>query len=143
MALHVKWSSGDQIWFDGTQEIFRIKDNTDGLVVGTTGAGVPFQFHGNVTYNEPTTTNSTSDVTLTTTSSRMQFVDSCGEDVTWTLPAIADCVGIEFKIVNGSTGAITVEDTGSACIAVVDDDETGYLLCDGATWGAMVANPST
>jgi len=144
MALHSRWSSGDLIFYDGTQEILRIKNGTGGIVVGTTGAEVPITLYGNITYTDPRTISSTGNITLTTTSSRTQFVDSCGQAVTWALPAEADAAGIEFKIVNFSTGgAITVNDDSSGCIAVVDADEVGYLLCDGVTWGAMVNGPST
>lgn len=149
MALHSKWSSGDLIFYDGTQDIFRIKDDTDGIVVGTSGAGVPFQFHGEVTYPDPATTvttGSTGALTLTTTSNRIQFVSSsgAGQNVIVTLPAIVDCAGIEFKIINNSTGGdVTLNDTGDNAIAVVSNDEMGILVCDGATWAAMVGGPST
>ena len=133
MSLSSKWLDGDLVFFDGAQEIYRLKNSTEGILVGT-----------NITYPDPTTTNSTGSTTLTVTSSRMQFVDSCGESVTWVLPAEADSAGIEFKIVNFSTGgALTINDDSSGCIAVIDADQTGYLLCDGVTWGAMVGGPST
>lgn len=32
-SLHSKWSSGDLIFYDGTTDIFAIKDSTDGLMV--------------------------------------------------------------------------------------------------------------
>lgn len=144
MALSAKWLNGDLIFYDGTQEVYRIKKSTNGVIVGESDAEVPVTLYGDVTFQDPTTTNSTGDVTLTTTSNRTQFVDSCGASITWTLPPIADCAGIEFKIVNFSTGGdITINDTGASCIAVVNYDEVGYLLCDGVTWGAMVSGPST
>jgi len=144
MALSAKWLDGDLIFYDGIQEVYRIKNSTEGVVVGESDAEVPVTLYGDVTNQAPTITNSTSAGILTTASNRTQFVDSCGESITYTLPAIADCKGIEFKIVNFSTaGDITINDTGAACIAVVSFDEVGYLLCDGATWGAMVGGPST
>jgi len=131
--LNAKWLDGDLVFFDGTQEVVRIRNSTEGILVG-----------GNVTYPDPNTVNSTGDVTLTSGSGRMQFVDSCGQSVTWTLPSEASCAGIEFKIVNFSTGgAVTIVDDSAGCIAVVDADQVGYILCDGVTWGAMVGGPST
>jgi len=142
--IHSRWSNGDLIFYDDTQDIFTIKDDTGGIIIGESGAEVPITFYGDITNQEPTTTNSSGDVTLTTASNRTQFVDSCGESVTYTLPAIADCAGIEFKICNFSTaGDVSVNDTGNDLIAVVAFDEVGYLLCNGVTWGAMVAGPST
>lgn len=47
MALHSKWSSGDLIFYDGTQDIFTIKNGADGLEVGAGSSGVPFKFYGN------------------------------------------------------------------------------------------------
>jgi len=95
--------------------------------------------------SDPTTTNSTAAVTLVaTTSNNNQFFNSCGEDVVITLPTLATSAGIEYHIQNGSTGgALTVNDTGAACVAVIDYDQMGYLVCDGTTWGALVAGPST
>lgn len=49
MALHTKWSSGDLIFYDGTQDIFTIKNSTGGLVVGESGLGIDFTFYGATT----------------------------------------------------------------------------------------------
>lgn len=46
MALHTKWSSGDQIWYDGTQDILTIKNSTDGILIGADEAGVDAKFFG-------------------------------------------------------------------------------------------------
>jgi len=197
MALHSKWSSGDLIFYDGTQDIFTVKNSTGGIIVGEDGLGIDFTFYGattgaymkwdesedefditatvemqttnkiqfgtagsyihastgsqldivttgtlylngEVTYPDPTTTNSTGAVTLTATSNRVQFVDSCGQSITYTLPAIADCAGIEFKFVNFSSGGvITVNDTGASAVAEITSSGVGYLLCDGTNWGAL------
>jgi len=95
--------------------------------------------------SDPTTTNSTAAVTLVaTTSNNNQFFNSCGSSIVITLPTLATSAGIEYHIQNGSTGgALTVNDTGAACVAVIDYDQMGYLVCDGTTWGALVAGPST
>ena len=133
MALQTRWLDGDLIFYDGTQEIYRLKNGTEGIVDGT-----------GMFYPDPTTTNSTGSTTMTATSNRMQFVASCGQNVTWVLPAETDSAGIEFKFVNFSTGgALTINNDSSGCIAVIDADQIGYILCDGVTWGAMVAGPST
>jgi len=47
MALHSKWSSGDLIFYDGTQDIMTIKNGTDGVefdVNITMGDGDPINF---------------------------------------------------------------------------------------------------
>jgi len=46
MALHTKWSSGDQIWYDGTQDIFTIKNSTGGILIGEDAGGVDAKFFG-------------------------------------------------------------------------------------------------
>ena len=138
MALHTRWSSGDLIFYDGTQDILTIKNGTDGIIVGESTGEVPITLYGDVTFQDPTTTNSTGGVTLTTTSNRTQFVDTCGESVTWVLPAIADCAGIEFKFINFSSGGVlTVDDTGGSAVAEVSASGSAYLLCDGTNWGAI------
>jgi len=60
MALYVKWSSGDQIWYDGTQHVLTIKSGTDGLEIGEDDYGVPFKFYG-ATANAFMNWNSTGD----------------------------------------------------------------------------------
>jgi len=146
MALHTRWSSGDLIFYDGTQDILTIKNGTDGIIVGESTGEVPITlygdvtYYGEVTYPDPTTTNSTGAVTLTTTSNRTQFVDTCGASIAWVLPAIADCAGIEFKFINYSTGGVlTVNDTGGSAVAEITAGGAGYLLCDGTNWGALAA----
>jgi len=47
MALHSKWSSGDLIFYDGTQNILTIKNKSQGLEVGEDSSGIPFKFFGN------------------------------------------------------------------------------------------------
>lgn len=47
MTVHVKWSSGDQIWYDGSQTILTVKNKSQGLEVGEDSSGVPFKFFGN------------------------------------------------------------------------------------------------
>lgn len=162
MALHVKWSSGDQIWYDGTQTVFTIQDDDEGMLVGKDGDSVDFKFFGattgaymlfdesadlvdfhniNITYADPVTTvttGSTGTLTLTATSNRMQFVShGTGETTKLTLPAIADCVGIEFKIANTSaSGAVTVLTTGAATVATVAISKAAYVFSDGVSWGA-------
>lgn len=138
MALHTKWSSGDLIFYDGTQDILTIKNGTGGIIVGESTGEVPITLYGDVTFQDPTTTNSTGAETLTTASNRTQFVDTCGESVTYTLPAIASCAGIEFKFINFSTGGVlTINNTGASAVAEITAGGVGYLLCDGTNWGAL------
>ena len=170
MALHNKWSSGDQIWYDGTQIVFTIQDDDEGLLVGYDGNGVDVKFYGDttgtymlwdesadtlvlsgsakITYPDPTTTETTGStglLTLTTASQRMQFVSSStGSASKITLPATASCAGIEFKIANtGSTGIITVLTTGASTVAVIPVLGTAYVLCDGTSWSGLVGLGST
>ncbi|MBA7583347.1 hypothetical protein ES708_25289 [subsurface metagenome] len=49
MALHTKWSSGDLIFYDGTQDIFTIKNSTGGILVGEDDEGVDVKFYGDTT----------------------------------------------------------------------------------------------
>ncbi|MBA7575945.1 hypothetical protein ES708_17781 [subsurface metagenome] len=159
MALHTKWSSGDLIFYDGTQDIFRIKNSTGGIVVGTSGAGVPYQFYGNITYPNPATvvsTGSTGLVVLTADSNRIQFLKhSTGAPIVVSLPSATGNAGLEFKIFNkstGSTGYITIESiaagaTGHVAYIPSSTGTTGggaaIVVSDGTSWGAMVGFAST
>jgi len=49
MALHSKWSSGDLIFYDGTQNVFTIQDDNEGLLIGEDGEGVDVKFFGDTT----------------------------------------------------------------------------------------------
>jgi len=49
MALHSKWSSGDLIFYDGTQTVFTIQDDNEGLLIGEDGEGVDVKFFGDTT----------------------------------------------------------------------------------------------
>lgn len=218
MALHSKWSSGDLIFYDGTQNVFTIQDDNEGLLIGEDGEGVDVKFfgdttgayilwdedadaltfagidislgdadyinfgaepditmrwttggvfeilpaaagsdmylgstsvpldvmnYGNITYRAPTTTvttGSTGLMSLTTTSNRVQFVShTTGMATKITLPPIADCAGIEFKIANTSaTGSITVLTTGASTVATLAISKAGILFCDGTDWAATV-----
>ncbi len=46
MALHSRWSSGDLVFYDGTQDIFTIKNKSQGLEIGKDTSGVPLKFYG-------------------------------------------------------------------------------------------------
>ncbi len=46
MALHSKWTSGDLTFYDGTQDVFKIKDNDEGVIFGEDDEGVDVKFYG-------------------------------------------------------------------------------------------------
>ena len=46
MAIHSRWSGGDLIFYDGTQDILTIKDDTDGIEFGVDEAGADLKFYG-------------------------------------------------------------------------------------------------
>jgi len=49
MALHSKWSSGDLIFYDGTQTVFTIQDDSEGILFGEDDEGVDVKFFGDTT----------------------------------------------------------------------------------------------
>jgi hypothetical protein len=139
MALHSKWSSGHLIFYDGTNDIFEIKNGTDGV-----------EFHQAVTYPDPTTSTSSGTITLTSTSNRIQFLSSTAAR-TVILPASSGVPGAEFKIFNVSSSGYdyTIVQTGSTgtTLAVVGQGEGGIFVSDGSSgsdgWGTIVAGAST
>lgn len=46
MALHSKWTSGDLTFYDGTQDVFTIQDNDEGVTIGEDEGGVDAKFFG-------------------------------------------------------------------------------------------------
>jgi len=144
MALSAKWLDGDLIFYDGIQEVYRIKNSTEGIVVGTTGAGVPSQFHGEMTYPDPNTATTTGTVALTTTSNRIQFLNpGTTGSRTITLSPTATSAGIEFRIFNtGTSGDLAVKTTGDSTIITIGINEGGIATCDGSNWYGMVGGNS-
>jgi len=168
MAVHSKWSDGDLIFYDGTQEIFRIKDDTGGVVIGEDDEGVDFKIYGDttgayvefdesadllnfnnikVTNQAPTTVATTGGIvttTLTASSNRFQFVDTTGA-TNLVLPSTtgATALGIQYFIANTSTGSndITVYDasTGGDLIGIIGQYESGMFVSNGALWRGIVA----
>jgi len=170
MALHTKWSSGDLIFYDGTQDIFRIKNSTGGIVEGEDGYGLDYKYYGNSTgayllwdasadtlifaggakiTNDVTTTSLTTGTTgllsLTTASNRTQFIASAtGAASKITLPPTADCAGIEFMIFNtGTSGVMTVQTTGTSAVVIIPVLGSGIASCDGTSWGGLAGLGST
>jgi len=165
MALHSKWSSGDLIFYDGTQTVFTIQDDDEGLLVGADGDGVDVKFYGdttgaylhfdesadlvdfhniNITYRDPQTQSSTGDnITLTADSNRNQFLDvpSCG--LFAILPASTGSnAGVEFKIFNCSTGTFPIvvkeASSGGTTIMTLDQNEGGIVISNGSEWRGFV-----
>lgn len=217
MALHTKWSSGDLIFYDGTQDIFRIKNSTGGMIVGESDEGVDFKFfgdttgayalwdesadamkfvgadvilgdtdyvkfgnapditmawdesqfvilpaaansdmhfgstgkpldvvnYGNITYRDPQAQDTTGldTVTLTSTSNRIQFLDSTGNFIV-VVPTSsgAGIAGMEFKIFNKSTGTISVKEgtSGGSAVASITKGEGAILISDNTEWKAIL-----
>jgi len=44
--IHSRWSGGDLIFYDGTQDIMTIKDDTDGIEFGVDSSGADVKFFG-------------------------------------------------------------------------------------------------
>jgi len=168
MALHSRWSSGDLIFYDGTQDIFRIKNGTGGIVVGKDDEGVDLKFYGEttgayfhfdesgdlidfhnikITNQAPTTVATTGGITtieLEETDNRFQFIDTTGAN-NILLPSAtgATAIGIQYFIANTSTGANTLsvyDDTsGGTLVAQIAQNNTGILVNDGNIWRGIVA----
>lgn len=92
-----------------------------------------------VRYANQTTTLS-GNVTLTTDSPPLQFLDPGGSGRTITLPAEADSNGLKFFIVNEADAVedLTVQDDSPATVGIIGQNEIGILLCDGVTWRSMI-----
>lgn len=135
MALSAKWLDGDLVFHDGSQEVYRLKNSTEGIVVGT-----------NMTYPDPTTLTSTSTVTLTATSNRIQFLKTTttGGINILAPEAASGNAGIEFKIFNNSTGAydMTVYNgsTSNGSIAVISPNEGAIVISDGTEWRKILGS---
>jgi hypothetical protein len=136
MALHSKWSSGHLIFYDGTDDIFEIKNGTDGV-----------EFHQAVTYPDPedqTTTGGAGTITLTATSNRIQFVDTSGDAITMELPGSTSNPGLEFKIFKStSSGVLTVVDAvTTGTIVTIGASEGAICVCNGTVWRGIVGGVS-
>jgi len=140
MAIHSKWSSGHLIFYDGTTQIMEIKNGSDGVDfpqgISSTGG-----FTGNVTYPTPaTTTGATGNITLTSTSNRVQFVGTTSSGINLYLPGSTSNAGKEFKIfVSSSTGAVLVKDAvTSGTIVTLGANEGAICVSNGTTWRGFV-----
>lgn len=132
MALNAKWLDGDLVFYDGTQEVYRLKNGTEGIVDGTS-----------LTWPDPTTTTTTGTITLTVTSNRIQFLDPNTASRTVTLSPTATSAGIEFKIFNtGASGELAVQTTGTSAVITIGVAEGGIAVCDGSNWYGMVGGNS-
>ncbi|MBA7515701.1 hypothetical protein ES705_07744 [subsurface metagenome] len=163
MALNTKWASGNLIFYDGTQDIFTIKKSTGGILVGESGEGIDFTMYGEttgayfhfdesadlvdfhnikITNQAPNTVESTSTMTLTSTSNRFQFVDTTGAlDVKLPLALAKGSIGIQYFIANTSTATLTIYDgyTTGDVVAEISQYESGILVNDGNVWRGIVA----
>ena len=165
--IHSRWYQGDLIFYDGTQDIMTIKDDTDGIIFGESGEGVDVKIYGEttgayflfdesadlvdfhnikITYQEPNTVGATGTIvttTLTSTSNRFQFVDTSGAtNVLLPTASGEEAVGIQFFIANTSTDTLTVysgTSSGGSVVGIIDQYETGILVNDGHVWKGIVA----
>jgi len=165
MALHTRWSSGDLIFYDGTQEILRVKNGTGGLVIGEDDEGVDLKFYGDttgayfhfdesadlvdfhnikVTNQDPQAQTSTgANIILTSASNRIQFLTSTGAfKVIVPTSSGAGVAGIEFKILNSTGGAAAVYEgsTGGALVATIGTGEGGVVISDNTEWRAILGS---
>lgn len=138
--ISMRWTTGDVF------EVLPLVANSD-MYLGSTDSPLDVVNFGNVTYRAPFTNlsnGSTDNITLTSTDSQMQFLNTCGEATTVTLPSTTGSVGVEFKIYSSTkSGDITINDTGTNTIAIVAADELGIFICDGSRWVASIAGAST
>jgi len=146
MALHSKWSSGHLIFYDGTNNIMEIKNSTDGVDFpqGITSTGGV-----NITYPDPDTVAATGNITLTSTSNKIQFIKvstgSTGGVVLILPAAAAGNAGIEFKVFNNTTGGdypVTAKlavATG-ATVVTIQQQEGAILVSDGTNWAGLVGS---
>jgi len=166
--IHSRWSGGDLIFYDGTQDIFTIKDDEGGIEFGEDDDGIDIKFYGatasaylefdesadllnfnniKVTNQAPAsvaTTGGISTTTLAITDNRFQFVDTSGATCL-VLPSTTGGTanGIQYFIANASTGAydIVVYDTttGGDIVGVIGQYESGIFVTNGALWRGIVA----
>jgi len=166
-SLHSRWSSGDLIFYDGTQDIFRIKNSTGGLVVGEDDEGVDLKFYGDttgayfhfdesadlvdfhnikITYGAPQKQTSTTGgtITLNAASNRIQFLSSTASFHTVVPSSTGTGVpGIEFKIFNtSSTGDISVwsGSTGGTLFATIGKLEGAVLVSGSTGWRSIIGS---
>ena len=130
MALHSKWVNGNLIFYDGTRELLKIEKGADGGVVAN--------------YPDPNTATSTANITLTTDSNRVQFLNvtaTGGISLILPTPAAANA-GVEFKVFNTSTSdyAITAKSgsTTGSTVVTIQYNEGAVLISDGSNWKGLV-----
>ena len=165
MALHSKWSSGDLIFYDGTQTIFTIKDNDEGLEIAEDGEGVDVKFYGDttgaylhfdesadlldfnnikITYSTPEALSSTGDAqTLTAASNRTQFLTSTGAFNLF-VPASsgAGVAGIQFNVFNSTGGACSIYEasTGGTLLVALGAGEGAVLASNATEWRCIIGS---
>ena len=87
---------------------------------------------------DPNTETLTGDKTLTTSDTRIQFLDPNGSDRNLTMPSESSCTGILYMyfILNNADAdeRITIKNPSGATLVTLDQDELGILLCDGTNW---------
>ena len=157
--IHSRWSGGDLIFYDGTQDIITIKDDTDGVIFGEDDEGVDVTFYGdttgayllfdesadllnfhniNITYATPESQTSTgANISLLVTSNRMQFLTSTGDfHVIVPSSSGAGVAGCEFKIFNSTGGIATVYEgtTGGTLVATFGIGGGGIIASNATDW---------
>ena len=163
--IHSRWSGGDLIFYDGTQDIITIKDDTDGVIFGEDDEGVDVTFYGdttgayllfdesadllnfhniNITYATPESQTSTgANISLLVTSNRMQFLTSTG-DYHVLLPASSGTgvAGCEFKIFNSTGGTATIYEatTGGSLVATLVPGKGGIVASNAADWWVILGS---
>lgn len=162
--IHSRWSSGDLIFYDGTQDIMTIKDDTDGIIFGEDDEGVDVVFFGDttgcylefdesadllnfknikITYQDPNTETSTgATITLTSASNRIQFLTSTGAFNVLLPPSSGSNAGIEFKIFNSTGGTCGVYNgsSGNGALATLNLYEGAIFFSDGSNWRSILGS---
>lgn len=145
-SLHSKWSSGDLIFYDGTQDIFTIKDGTDGILFGEDDLGVDVKFFGASTTAYILWDESGDELVLEKADIHLGdtdfilFGDATAGDVSinWTgsilqiSPATDDTgtinigngtADIDFKIFLGTSTEYVLFDVGNSCVNFGESDQ--------------------
>ncbi len=91
-------------------------------------------------WDVPVATTASGHLTLYKDSKNIQQIDANGSGRNVTLPAVGDCTGFIFRVINTSSTAVslTVKNAGASTIGVVAQYQAGDFYCDGATWTCFV-----
>lgn len=142
-------------WTTGATQMFDVipaAANAD-MNFGSSGYPLDVNHYGNVKYRRPASTTTTGvTLTLTVASNRMQTITSCTDGLWNIVLPPATTAGADGSIwylsnacVTPSSGNFAIFDgsTAGTMLSLLELDETGIYICNGASYTALVGNPST